>query len=178
VRRPALLIAVAVLAGCGTQARPATTPRVALTVSAPNDGGTLRAETVDVSGKVTPSSAAVRVEGRSATVAGGTFKATVPLEPGGNVIDVVAFSPGHRPASDALRVVRDMRVELPKLAGYDEADAFSRLKELGLVPVEKLTDNWLQRLIPGGEGVCATAPKAGALVQPHSHVTVLVAKDC
>jgi hypothetical protein len=178
VRRPALLLAAAMLAGCGTQARPATTPRVALTLSAPRDGGMLRAQTVDVSGTVTPAGAAVSVEGRSATVDGGTFKATVALRPGGNVIDVVAILPGHRPASDALRVMRDMRVELPKLAGYDEADAFSRLRELGLQPVEKLTDNWLQRLIPGGEGVCATAPRAGALVPPHARVTVLVAKDC
>jgi hypothetical protein len=178
VRRPLVLLAAAALAGCGAQARPATTPRVQLNLSAPDDGRMLRAETVDVSGTVAPSGAAVTVEGRSATVDGGTFTATVSLQPGGNVIDVTASSPGHRPATDALRVVRDMRVELPKLAGYDEGDAFSRLKELGVQPVEKLTDNWLQRLIPGGEGVCSTSPRAGALVEPHSQVTVLVAKDC
>jgi hypothetical protein len=173
-----VLLTVAALAGCGTQARPATTPRVQLSLSAPGDGGMLRARTVDVSGTVAPAGAAVTVAGQSATVDGGTFTATVALEPGGNVIDVTASSPGHRPASDALRVVRDMRVELPKLAGYDEADAFSRLRELGLQPVEKRTDNWLQRLIPGGEGVCATSPKTGALVQRHTQVTVLVAKNC
>ena len=102
----------------------------------------------------------------------------MPLQPGGNVIDVTASSPGRRPASDALRVVRDMRVELPRLAGYDEADAFSRLRELGLRPVERRTDNWLDRLIPGGVGVCSTAPRGGTLVQPHSQVTLTVARRC
>jgi hypothetical protein len=178
VRRSALLLAAVAVAGCGADARPATSPRVKLDLAAPTDGGKLRAETVAVRGTVVPSGAAVVVAGQPAKVDGGTFTATVALQPGGNVIDVSASSPGHRPASDALRVVRDMRVELPKLAGYDEADAFSRLKELGLRPVEERTDNWLQRLIPGGVNVCATAPRGGTLVQPHSRVTVLVSKSC
>ncbi len=178
MRRPALLLAAAALAGCGAQARPATTPRVTLDLSAPADGGMLRAETVAVRGTVAPTGAAVFVAGEPAKVAGGTFTATVTLQPGGNVIDVTASSPGHRPVSDALRVVRDMRVELPKLAGYDEADAVSRLKELNLSAVEKRTDNWLDRLIAGSVGVCSTAPRAGTLVQPHSQVILLVSSHC
>jgi beta-lactam-binding protein with PASTA domain len=138
----------------------------------------LRAQSVAVSGTVTPAGAAVAVAGRPAKVEGGTFTATVALQPGGNVIDVTASSPGHRPASDALRVVRDMRIELPKLAGYDEADAVSRLKELNLSAAEKRTDNWLDRLISSSAGVCSTAPRAGALVPPHSQVTLLVSSRC
>jgi hypothetical protein len=178
VRRPALLLAALALAGCGAQARPATTPRVKLDLSAPADGEPLRAETVAVSGTVAPAGAAVSVAGQPAKVDGATFTATVALRPGGNVIDVIASSPGHRPASDALRVIRDMRVRLPKLAGYDEADAVSRLKELGLSAVEKRTDNWLDRLLSGPVGVCSTAPRAGTLVPPHSPVTVIVSSNC
>jgi hypothetical protein len=178
VRRPALLLAAIALAGCGAEARPATTPRVKLDLAAPADGGMLRAQTVAVSGTVAPSGAAVLVAGQPAKVDGGTFTATVALAPGGNVIDVTASSPGHRPASDALRVIRDMRIELPKLAGYDEEDAVSRLKELNLTAAEKRTDNWLDRLFSGAARVCSTAPRAGTLVQPHSQVTLLVAGNC
>jgi Glucodextranase, domain B/PASTA domain len=177
VRRLALLATLA-LAGCGTQARPATTPRVELKLASPGDGRMLRADTVDISGTVAPAGAAVTVAGRAATVDGPRFTATVPLQPGGNVIDVTASSPGHRPAADALRVIRDMRVQLPALTGYDESDAFDRLKGLGLRPVEKRDDSWIDRLIPGSVGVCATQPKGGTLVSPHSAVTVVVAKDC
>ena len=178
MRRSYALLATLALAGCGTQARPATTPRVELKLSSPGDGRTLRADTVDIAGTVAPAGAAVTVAGRAATVDGSSFTATVPLEPGGNVIDVTASSPGHRPAADALRVVRDIRVQLPSLAGYEESDAFDRLKGLGLRPVEKRDDNWLDRLIPGAVGVCATQPKGGTLVAPRSAVTVIVAKDC
>jgi hypothetical protein len=177
VRRFALLATLA-LAGCGTQARPATTPRVELKLSAPGDGRMLRADTVEITGTVAPAGAAVTVAGRSATVDGTSFTATVPLQPGGNVIDVTASSPGHRPAADALRVIRDMRVQVPTLTGYEENDAFDRLKGLGLRPVEKRDDNWIDRLIPGAVGVCGTQPKGGTLVAPHSAVTVIVAKDC
>jgi hypothetical protein len=178
VPRSVLLVAALALAGCGAQARPATTPRVKLDLSAPADGGMLRAETVAVSGTVAPSGAAVLVAGQPAKVDGGTFTATVALAPGGNVIDVTASSPGHRPASDALRVIRDMRIELPKLAGYDESDAVSRLKELNLTATEKRTDNWLDRLLSGPVGVCSTTPHAGTLVQPHSQVTLIVSSNC
>jgi len=120
----------------------------------------------------------VTVSGRSATVDGSSFSATIPLLPGGNVIDVTASAPGHRPAADALRVVRDIRVELPSLAGYEESDAFDRLKGLGLRPVEKRDDNWIDRLLPGTTGVCATKPKGGTLVAPRSTVTVVVSTNC
>jgi Glucodextranase, domain B/PASTA domain len=177
VRRFALLATLA-LAGCGTQARPATTPRVELKLSTPGDGRMLRADTVEITGTVAPAGAAVTVAGRAATVEGSSFTATVSLQPGGNVIDVTASAAGHRPAADALRVVRDMRVELPSLAGYEETDAFDRLKGLGLRPVEKRDDSWIDRLLPGAVGVCATQPKGGTLVGPRSTVTVVVSTNC
>lgn len=177
MRRFAVLATLA-LAGCGTQARPATTPRVDLKLSAPGDGRMLRADTVEITGTVAPAGAAVIVAGRSATVDGSSFSATIPLQPGGNVIDVTASAAGHRPAADALRIIRDMRVELPALAGYEENDAFDRLKGLGLRPVEKRDDNWIDRLFSGTVGVCGTQPKGGTLVAPRSSVTVVVSTSC
>jgi hypothetical protein len=178
VRRRLLLLATLALAGCGSHARPATTPRVDLKLASPGDGRMLRADTVDVTGTVAPAGAAVTVAGRPAAVNGTSFTATIPLQPGGNVIDVTASSPGHRPAADALRIIRDMRVQLPSLTGYVENDAFDRLKGLGLRPVEQRDDNWLDRLMPGTVGVCATQPKGGTLVAPHSRVTVVASKSC
>jgi hypothetical protein len=167
-----------VLAGCGADRQPATTPRVQLKLAAPGDGRSLRAGSVDVSGTVFPSGAAVTVAGERAQVDGGTFTATVALEPGGNVIDVTATAPGRRPATDALRVIRDMRVELPALVGHERDAAFDQLKGLGLKPQEKRDDTWLDRLIPGDDTVCATSPPATTLVQPGAKVTVEVARNC
>ena len=62
---------------------------------------------------MTPGDAAVRVAGAEAEVDGGQFFAEVKLQPGGNVIDVTATAPGRRAATDAVRVLRDMRVEVP-----------------------------------------------------------------
>ena len=64
------------------------------------------------------------------------------------------------------------------MTGYEESDAFDRLKGLGLRPVEKRDDNWIDRLLPGTVGVCATQPKGGTLVAPRSAVTVIVATNC
>jgi hypothetical protein len=166
------------LAGCGADRQPATTPRVQLKLAAPGDGRSLRAETVEVSGTVTPAFAAVTVSGERAEVNGGTFTATVSLQPGGNVIDITATATGRRPAADAVRVTRDMRVELPALVGHERDAAFDQLEKLGLKPQEKRDDTWLDRLIPGDDTVCATSPPAATLVQPGAKVTVEVARNC
>jgi hypothetical protein len=176
--RLALVLGTLALAGCGADARPATTPRVQLKLAAPGDGRSLRAESVEVSGTVTPTGAAVSVAGEQAHVSGGSFTAMVALRPGGNVIDVTATAPGRRPAADALRVVRDTRVELPRLVGVGRDEAFATLEDLGLKPQEKRDDSWLDRLIPGDDFVCATTPAAAALVQPGAKVTVEVARNC
>jgi hypothetical protein len=167
-----------VLAGCGADRPPATTPRVQLKLASPGDGRSLRADSVNVSGTVFPAGAAVSVAGERAQVDGSTFTATVSLEPGGNVIDVTATAPGRRPATDALRVIRDMRVALPALVGHERDAAFTQLEGLGLRPQEKRDDTWLDRLIPGDDTVCATSPPATTLVQPGAKVTVEVARHC
>ena len=114
-----LLVAALALNACGETPRPATEPRVKLKLTVPGDGRSTRATQVAVLGTVTPADAEVRVGGEVAEVSGGEFTADVELQPGANVIDVTAASPGRRPAADALRVVRDMRVEVPRLVGQE-----------------------------------------------------------
>src|SRR3954447_13029897 len=107
-----LLVAVsaASVSACGETPRPAAGPRVTLKLDAPNDPSTVRQAAVAVTGTVTPADAVVQVGGRDAEVARGRFSAEVALSPGGNVIDVSATARGRRPAVDAVRVIRDMRV--------------------------------------------------------------------
>ena len=172
------LIAALTLAACGEEPRPASEPRVRLKLDVPSDGRAVRAERVTVSGKVTPGDAAVRVAGADAEVDGGQFSAEVELEPGGTVIDVTATAPGRRAATDAVRVLRDMRVEVPQLVG-DEVDAAkTELRDSELRAVEERGGSWLDRLIPGPVTVCATRPRAGTLVELRSQVVLETARDC
>src|SRR5262249_2551879 len=131
--RSVLLLAIPLaVAACGNTARPASGPRVTLSLNAPGDTKSVRADSVRVQGTVSPSGASVEVNGKSASVSGGSFSADVSLSPGDNVIDVTASAPGRRPDADAVRVTRDMRVEIPDLVGHAADDAASRLKGLGL----------------------------------------------
>jgi glucodextranase-like protein/PASTA domain-containing protein len=179
VRRLVLLLVVGLALGaCGETPRPATEPRVKLKLEAPDDGGSILADRVAVRGTVTPGDAAVQVAGEDAEVSDGAFTAEVDLQPGGNVIDVTASSPGRRPATDALRVMRDMRVPVPKLVGRTPEDADTALRSAGLTSVEERGGSWIDRLLPGGIQVCATRPRAGALVEKGTRVTLETARDC
>jgi hypothetical protein len=179
VRRAVLVLIPLAVAACGgSSARPAAGPRVTLKLSAPGDAKLLRAASVQVQGTVSPDSAQVDVNGEQANVNGGTFVAEVALRPGANVIDVTASAAGRRPDADAVRVTRDMRVEVPKLVGADEKDATGKLRGLGLVSREERGGSFLDRLFGGALTVCETRPAAGALVNPHSAVTVVVARSC
>jgi len=179
VRRLVFLLAAALtLAACGEEPRPASEPRVRLKLDVPSDGRSVRADRVAVRGKVTPADAAVRVAGADAEVDGGQFFAEVELEPGGNVIDVTATAPGRRAATDAVRVLRDMRVEVPRLVGDEVDAAVTALGERDLRAVEERGGSWLDRLIPGPVSVCATQPRAGTLVEPRSQVVLETARDC
>ena len=177
--RSLVLLAIPLaVAACGGTARPASGPRVTLSVSAPGDTKSVRAESVQVEGTVSPSGASVEVNGEAASVSGGTFKADVALDPGQNVIDVTASAPGRRPDADAVRVTRDVRVEIPDLVGQPREDALSRLKDLGLDVQEERSGNFLDRFFGGEEQVCELRPGGGELVDPGSTVTVVVAPNC
>jgi hypothetical protein len=178
--RPTVILLAAGLAltACGEAPRPAAEPDVQLKLEVPDDGRSVRDDHVAVRGTVVPADAAVEVAGADADVQGGEFNAEVKLQPGGNVIDVTATSPGRRPATDALRVQRDMRVEIPVLTGKSLDDADDALRTLGLRTVEQRGGGWLDNLLPGPVNVCATTPAAHTLVQPNSSVTLETAHDC
>jgi hypothetical protein len=178
LRRLFILVAVGlVLSACGETPRPATEPRVKLKLDAPNSGGSTRDDHVAIHGTVTPADAAVEVLGTQAQVSAGEFTAEVKLQPGGNVIDVTATSPGRRPAADALRYVRDMRVDVPNVLGKSPDDATSAVKATGLTPVVEEDGNWLDRLL-GNPQVCAVSPPAGTAVAKGTKVTLQTARNC
>jgi Glucodextranase, domain B len=177
MRRLALILAPLALAGCGA-ARTGSEPRVSVRLTAPGDTKLVRSDTVHVRGTVSPSGASVQVDGQDATVEGGTFVAEVALQPGANVIDATATAPGRRADADAIRVTRDVRVAIPQLQGDDPDAADDQLRTMGLVPVQKRGGSLLDRFFPGALQVCATQPDAGALVDPHTTVTVVVARGC
>jgi hypothetical protein len=106
--RPLLLITALLLsvtvAACGSSKK--TPPHIAVNVTAPADGSTVRASRVTVRGTVTPPDANVQVVGQAAQVGNGVFTASVPLSPGSNKIDVVATESGSSPATTAITVIR------------------------------------------------------------------------
>jgi hypothetical protein len=166
------------MSACGETPKPAGNARVSLKLSLPNDGGTTRDANVVVRGTVSPADAAVRVGGRDADVEAGEFSLQVDLDPGRNVIDVAATSPGRRPATDAVRVTRDMRVPVPDLVGLEVDQAKSALGDAGLKVQEEQGGSWLDRVIPGTDHVCESDPVAKTPVDKGTTVTILTARQC
>ena len=121
MRVPALAACVALAAlaaACGDEPEPPRVePEVALELGSPADGAVVRSETVEISGTVRPRGARVKVLGREVAVDGGGFSAEVPLEPGANLIDVAADARGRRPDFAVARIVREVRLPVPDLAG-------------------------------------------------------------
>jgi serine/threonine-protein kinase len=150
-----------------------------VTVSQPSDSARVVGDTVELSGTVTPADARVLVDGREASGDGaGGFTATVALDPGANVVDVVAGAPRRRPAMLALRVVRELPVTIPDLSGRPPDEAERRLRDLGLEVKVRRRAGLLEDLIPGGTGVCGSDPKPGRSVEPGSTVELTVSKTC
>jgi glucodextranase-like protein/PASTA domain-containing protein len=176
-RMPLAAAAVCVLAGgCGGDG-PAPAP-VRLVLTAPRDQQVVRAASVELRGTVRPASATVTVRGRRATVSGGAFRATVALEPGTNVIDVLASAGRARPALTAIRVRRRVSVRVPDLVGVLAADVKARLTDLGLKADVADRDGIFERLLPGDVAVCSTSPDAGKEVDPGTTVHVVVSRRC
>jgi len=172
----------AVLAGCGGHKPRATKPPrpVALTIAQPSDTAVVESETVDVRGTVGPVGAHVRVLGRPATVSGSAFSIDgVPLDPGANVVDVIATAPRRAPLLTALRVTRVILVTVPKLEGSGQDDAASALRKLGLrLDARRGPDGFIDALLPGAPKVCDQQPAAGARVRKGTAVRVLLSKSC
>ncbi len=180
MRAPAalLLACAASLTACGGGDAPRPEPRVSVRVTAPADLVVVRGDTVRISGRVAPAGSAVTVVGRAASVDGGTFTASVPLRPGPNILDVAATAPGRRAAFAALRVVREIRVRLPDLAGRDATAAEAQLAGLGLRVDEQRGGGLFDPLLPGDPKVCESRPEPGAELLPGTTVQLVVARGC
>jgi PASTA domain/Glucodextranase, domain B len=170
-------LSAAVITACGGDARPAPPP-VRLSIAAPSDLSVVHDDHVDVQGSVQPSSASVTVEGRRATVSGGSFRATVSLEQGTNVIDILASAGRARPALTAIRVRRDVSVPVPDLVGLSVDDARQQLQGLGLKADVQRDDSIFDRLLPGAPQVCTTDPQAGTRVDRGETVRLVAARSC
>jgi len=185
--RPKSLLVIACLAaasaGCGggddqkgVQRPPAP---VDLKVSAPNDQATVRAETVEVRGTVVPAGATVQVLGQRAAVSGGgTFTSTVALQPGANVIDVMATASGRAATLTAFRVTREVPVIVPDLGGKTADEVRKMLGDLGLKASVDESGGLLEPLLPGDPAVCTQDPSAGSQVRSGATVHVVVSKSC
>jgi hypothetical protein len=173
----AFALCTVALVGCGDAKKPA--PPVRLTVDSPSDMQLLHDNSVEVHGVVSPATAVVMVEGKGVAVRSGSFSTRVDLLPGTNLIDVVAGAKGGaRPAMIALRVRRQVTVAVPDLAGVTPSDAKDTLAGLGLKADVKISQGFLDFLLPENARVCQTDPAAGTQVDPGTTVTVLAAKRC
>ena len=187
MRGPILIVALAaaaaaLLGGCGNADEPpdraAALEPVRLQITAPADAATVRGGNVDVRGRVSPAASEVTVLGRPALVTEGRFTAVVPLEPGANVIDVIATAPRRRAALTALRVTRDILVTVPQLADLEEDELDRVLEPLGLRAEVERGGDILDVLRSGPTIVCEQDPEAGARVRRGRVVRVVVAKRC
>jgi hypothetical protein len=171
----------AAASGCGDDGREraqgAPLP-VVLDVGSPGDNSVVRTETVEVRGTVQPPGAAVLVLGRPADVSAGSFGIEVQLEPGANVIDVMATARGRGPALTAVRVTRELPVEVPDLAGLEVPDAQERIGEAGLELDVTKGGGLFDDLLPGEPAVCEQDPEPGVEVRRGATVHVEVRRSC
>jgi Glucodextranase, domain B/PASTA domain len=183
MRRHVLVFAclAAAAAGCGgddaERTQRAAVP-VALGVSSPSDDSVVQSETVEVRGTVEPADATVTVLGRSAAVSGGSFSSEVELEPGANVIDVVASARGRGPAMTAVRVTRELPVEVPDLDGLEVPEAQEELADAGLELEVTEGGGLFDDLLPGEPAVCGQDPEPGTEVRRGTTVHVEVRRSC
>jgi len=171
----------AVVAGCGgddnDRAQRALVP-IELDVSSPADNAVVQSDSVEVRGTVEPAGSLVRVMGDRADVSGGTFSAQVALQPGANVIDVIATARGRATAMTAFRVTRELPVEVPDLDGLEVPEVEDRLSEAGLRPEISERGGLLDELLPGEPAVCEQDPEPGTEVKRGTTVRVEVSRSC
>ena len=167
------------LGACGGDEPAKPVAPVRLQVTAPQDLGTVRTASVEVRGTVRPAGAAVTVRGERARVSGGVWNAQVSVEPGVNVVDVLASAGRARPALTAVRVRRVVDVVVPDLVGLSADDAKAELQDANLEgELQTAGGGFFDELLGGSPEVCATEPSAGAHVEPGSTVVVQLARRC
>jgi multidrug efflux pump subunit AcrA (membrane-fusion protein) len=172
--------AALLLAGCGGSAAPRAAGSVRLAIAAPRDMASVRDGSVQLSGTVHPAGATVTVRGRRASIAGGgSWTASVPLEPGVNVVDVLASSGSSRPALTALRVRRIVDIDVPDVSGLSADDAKQQIEDAHLVAKTQTDDGgFFDQILGGDPQVCSTDPEAGTTVDPGSTVTIHLSRRC
>jgi hypothetical protein len=138
----------------------------------------VQSETVEVRGTVEPAGANVRVLGEAADVSGGTWSTQVPLNPGANVIDVIATARGRGSAMTAFRVTRELPVEVPDLDGLEVPDVEKQLSDAGLQVTVDERGGLLDDLLPGEPVVCEQDPEPGTEVRRGTTVRVEVSRGC
>jgi Glucodextranase, domain B/PASTA domain len=168
-------------AGCGggddDGAQRALVP-VELRIASPADEAVVREDSVQVRGSVEPAGSTVRVMGQDAAVSGGTFTADVALDPGANVIDVMATARGRGPAMTAVRVTRELNVDVPDLDGLTVEEAQQRVADAGLELEVTDGGGLFDDLLPGEPAVCRQDPEAGEQVRRGTKVQVETARSC
>ncbi len=173
---PVLAALCCALAGCGAGAKPETTVQVHVT--APTDGTRVSTGSITVTGSVTPTAAGVLVLGQKVPVSRGTFTTDVTLQPGNNIIDVLAGAPHAVAAMAAVRVYRQVEVTVPEVSGDSPSAATRALRAAGLVAQIQNNGNFFDFLLPSSPQVCSSSPAAGHSVPPGSAVTLSVSKTC
>lgn len=176
---PITLVIALCAQGCSSDPEPPPPlERVRLNVTQPADTAVVRDDSVRLTGRVTPSTAQVRVLGEEVAVEDGAFAATVPLEVGANVVDVLASADRRRPAMAAIRITRQVPVRVPDILGVSADEARDRLAELGLKPRIEQGGSILDDLLPIDTVVCSTSPESGTEVEGGAEVAVVVSKLC
>jgi hypothetical protein len=167
-----------VLPACGGSEDDAPKRPVRIVMTGPGDRAVVRDAEVELTGRVIPAGAVVSVRGEPVEVRGGTFQATVALDAGGNVVDVMASADGMAPAMTAVRVQRRLTIQVPDVAGDSPDGAEERLAAAGLRAELRTAGGLIEDFIPGERAVCGTEPDAGSTVDSGATVEVFVAKVC
>ena len=94
------------------------------------------------------------------------------------MIDVIATARGREPALTAVRVTREVPVEVPDLARMDVEEAQERVADVGLKLDVEEDGGLIEDILPGEPGVCDQEPAAGSEVRRGTTVRVVVAKSC
>jgi hypothetical protein len=167
------------LGACGGDKPAKPVAPVRLQVTTPQDLGTVRTDSVELRGTVRPASATVTVRGERAQVSGGVWSAQVGVEPGVNVVDVLASAGRARPALTAVRIRRVVDVVVPDVVGLSADDARSELEDANLeAELKTAGGGFFDELLGGSPEVCASEPSAGTNVEPGSTVVVQLARRC
>ena len=113
-------------------------------------------------------------------MSGGTFRAQVALEPGANVIDVIATARGRGAGDDGVpRDARDAGRRCPTSTGSRSQEVEERLvRRRAAAPTSPSAADLIEELLPGEPAVCEQDPEPGTEVRRGTTVRVEVAKSC